>query len=115
MKEIVNTGGGTASETDWTLNATGPTPLSGTTPVDSDVDPGAYTLSESNGPTGYTASAWDCTGDGAQVGSQITLAAGESATCTITNTYIPPEPAHLTLVKEIDNTAAAPLRRRTGR
>ena len=27
------------------------------------------------------------------------LAAGETVTCTITNTFIPPEPAHLTLTK----------------
>jgi hypothetical protein len=67
------------------LNATGPTLLSGTTPVDSGAGflAGTYTLSES-GPTGYTASAWVCVG-GTQNGSQITVSLGESATCTITN------------------------------
>jgi hypothetical protein len=44
---------------------------------------GTYTLSES-GPDGYIASTWVCVG-GTQIGSQITLVLGESATCTITN------------------------------
>ena len=41
-----------------------------------------WALSES-GPAGYTASAWVCVG-GTQSGSSITLALGQSATCTIT-------------------------------
>jgi len=41
-------------------------------------------LSESGGPAGYTASAWVCVG-GSQVGNQITVGLGESATCTVTN------------------------------
>jgi len=88
---VVNTGGGTAHAADWTLSAASPTPLSGHTPVDSgpSFKAGVYTLSET-GPTGYTASAWVCTG-GVQNGNQITLALGQSATCTITNTFTPPE------------------------
>src|SRR5262249_59155438 len=31
-KVVVNNNGGTAADTDWTLNAAGPTPLSGSTP-----------------------------------------------------------------------------------
>ncbi len=82
---MVNDNGGTALDTAWTLSAAGPTPLSGSTPVDSDAsfDAGTYSLSES-GPTGYAASAWSCVG-GTQSGSDITVGLGESATCTITN------------------------------
>ena len=49
--------------------------------------------------TGYTASAWVCTG-GTQSGSSITLANGDNATCTITNDDNAP---HLTLVKHVVN------------
>ncbi|MCU0653204.1 MAG: hypothetical protein MUD10_03005, partial [Candidatus Pacebacteria bacterium] len=48
------------------------------------VEPGTYVLGES-GPEGYTASDWVCVG-ATQEGDLVTLAAGQSATCTITNT-----------------------------
>ncbi len=86
-KIVVNNDGGTATASAWTLSASGPTPLSGAGPtVSSGVsfDAGTYTLSESAGPAGYTASAWSCKG-GTQVGNQITVALGESAACSITN------------------------------
>ena len=84
-KLVVNDNGGTATETDWTLNADGPTPLSGSTPVDSDAafKAGSYDLSES-GPSGYSASDWVCVG-ATQNGNTISLGLAESATCTITN------------------------------
>jgi LPXTG-site transpeptidase (sortase) family protein len=87
--------GGTASNTDWTLTATGtgnsPTNLSGTTPVISDATFKAdtYTLAESGEPLGYTASAWSC-GDTPVVGSSVTIGGGDNVVCTITNTYTPP-------------------------
>jgi hypothetical protein len=72
-KLVVNDNGGTAVATAWTLSAAGPTPLSGTTPVDSGAGftAGTYALSES-GPAGYTASNWSCVG-GTQSGSNITV------------------------------------------
>jgi hypothetical protein len=88
---VTNDNGGTALPSAWTLSAAGPTPLSGPGAAGSaDVqsgpsfDAGTYTLSESTGPAGYTASVWSCTG-GSQNGNQITLTLGQSATCTITN------------------------------
>ena len=106
-KVLVNDNGGTAVESDWTLSASGPTPLSGPGAAGSaDVvsgsgfSAGTYTLSESGGPSGYSASAWSCTGNGTQNGNQITLALGQSATCTITNDDIAPT---LTLVKAVLN------------
>jgi hypothetical protein len=88
-KVVTNNNGGTATVADFTLSASGPTPLSGTSPVDSGATftAGTYALSEtlSAAATGkYTASAWVCVG-GTQNGANITVALGESATCTITN------------------------------
>jgi len=105
-KIVVNDNGGTALESDWTLSATGPTSISGPGAAGSaDVvsgpsfDAGAYALSESGGPSGYSASAWSCVG-GTQNGSNITLGLGQSATCTITNDDVQPK---LTLIKHVIN------------
>jgi len=108
-KIVVNDNGGTALESSWTLTADGGTAgtLSGPGAAGSaDVVSGAtfkagtYALSESTGPTGYTPSSWSCTGTGNQVGSNITLALGQSAVCTITNDDIAPS---LTLNKIVVN------------
>jgi uncharacterized repeat protein (TIGR02543 family) len=84
VKDVVNNDGGTATETDWTLSAAGPTPITGAGGVEGDVSAGTYTLSESAGPPGYSAGSWVCVG-GSQSGASVTLTAGQSATCTITN------------------------------
>ncbi len=63
------------------------------------VPAGSYVLSESGGVPGYTPGAWTCSG-GTQSGSTITLAAGQSASCVITNTQ---QPAVLTLRKSVVN------------
>lgn len=47
----------------------------------------SYTLSESGGPTGYTASNWSCTTGSNLTGNQLILALGSNVTCTIINTY----------------------------
>ena len=115
VKQVDNgTTGGTATPANWTLAAAGPTPLSGVsgTPAVTAVPVavGTYTLSESGGPAGYTPSAWSCTGVTAGSNGTVTLSTGQSATCTIVNTAIPP---HLTLVKQVVNTSggtAAPHR-----
>ena len=82
--------GGTALATAWTLTATGPETISGAsgaaTVTNASVKPGTYTLGESAGPTGYTAGSWSCTA-GTLTGSSLVLAAGEDATCSITNTF----------------------------
>ncbi len=96
-KTVDNSAGGTASKTDWTLSATGPTTISGSTGsaevTDVSVSPGTYTLDES-GPTGYSPSAWICTG-GTLTGSSLDLAAGDTASCSITNTAQAPGTAEL--------------------
>ena len=106
FKTVITDNGGTAVKTDWTLEATGTTtPLSGTTPVVSGADfkAGTYTLSEKNGPSGYSASVWTCTG-GTQNGDTISIKLGESATCGIINDDIAPS---LTLVKHVVNMSGS--------
>ncbi len=101
-KLVTNNDGGTAVPTDWTLTATGPTTISGAGGASSDGSfvAGTYTLSESAGPAGYTSGPWSCSGDGVQVGNEITLAINETATCTITSNDVGPE---LTIVKNPTN------------
>jgi uncharacterized repeat protein (TIGR01451 family) len=111
-KIVVNNDDGTAVESDWTLTATGPTTISGPGAVGStdvvsgsDFLAGEYTLSESAGPAGYTASSWSCvTNGGAPVtGSSITLTVGDTATCTITNDDNASTTATLTVIKTVIN------------
>ncbi len=101
IKTVTNDNGGSASETAWTLNATGaggsPTNLSSTTPVFSGATFKAdtYALSETGGPSGYTASQFSCVKNGAAavLGNSITLAIGDIAICTINNNDNTPPPA----------------------
>ena len=104
VKTITTDNGGTAVATDWTLSASGPTPISGATGsgavTGASVNAGTYDFSES-GPAGYTASAWVCTGTGTQNDDDtVTLAAGQSATCTIHNDDVAPT---ITLIKTVIN------------
>ena len=106
-KAVTNDNGGAAVNTAWTLTATGPTNLSGThgaaAVTNAAVNPGAYTLAESNGPVGYAATgAYSCVvnGGAAVVGNNLTLAGGDNAVCTITNDD---QPARLTLRKTVVN------------
>ncbi|HEY1409539.1 MAG TPA: hypothetical protein VF434_11380, partial [Promineifilum sp.] len=99
-KLVTNDNGGTAAAADWTLTAAGPSGFSGPGPSVSSpagFSAGTYDLSES-GPGGYTASDWVCAGGTQNDSDTITLAPGESATCTITNDDDAPS---LTLVKAI--------------
>ena len=102
-KHVINDNGGTANASAWTLTAAGSsggfsgtgTPATGT---DASVGPNnvtggvQYTLSESGGPSGYsTTGVWSCTGTGTFVSpNKITLAFGQTASCTITNDDIAP-------------------------
>lgn len=101
VKTVTIDNGGGAAATAWTLGAAGPTNISGVTGspavTSATVNSGTYTLSESGGPSGYAEGTWSCNG-GTQSGDQITLAAGESSTCTITNDDISPT---LKLIKSV--------------
>jgi uncharacterized repeat protein (TIGR01451 family) len=106
VKTVTNNNGGTALATAWTLAATGPTNISGTTGsgsvTNAAVNQGAYTLSESSGPSGYTPGSWSCIKNGGQpaTGNSITLAPNDNATCTIDNNDNAPS---LTLDKIVVN------------
>ena len=92
-KTVINDDGGTAVETDFQASVS----------VHGDVDWGAvtelsagdYTAAEET-VAGYAASVW---GGDCAAGGSITLALGDTATCTITNDDIAPK---LTLVKLLD-------------
>lgn len=86
---------GTAKDTDWTLKAVGDkatgdktvTGKTGTKAVtDVKVKAGDFKLSELDGPEGYKASDWDCGPKNTVKADSVTLKAGDSVTCTITNT-----------------------------
>src|SRR5262249_10608617 len=108
-KQVVNTSGGTAVNTDWLLTATGPSTITGRhgdAPITGAVVPGGtFPLSEAGGPTGYTASVWTCTGASSSNSGAgtVTLVPGNNAICTITNTD---QPAKLTLTKVVDPAAS---------
>ncbi len=110
VKVVNNQAGGSATTGDWTLSAIGPDTLSGAGGASGNVAAGTYALSESAGPANYSASAWVCTGV-TNDGSSVTLAAGATATCSITNTYSPPPPTTGTLIvkKIVDNTGGGTL------
>lgn len=74
---------GTADDSSFAGSAAGVTK---TLPV------GAYSVTESGGPANYTASKSE--------GCEGTLAANAAVTCTITNTYVPPEPVNGTIIVE---------------
>lgn len=85
--------GGTGMAINWTLFASGPTPLSGVGGVaPTSVLPGSYILSESAGPANYSPSVWVLTGGGTLLGNVLTVAAGQTAILTITNTFVAPPP-----------------------
>lgn len=104
VKTITNDDGGTALITDWTLTADGTTPISGITGAgavtNAVVTAGVYTLSETGGPTGYTASTYSCVKNGgaAVISNSITLANSDIATCTINNND---NVTHLIVIKNI--------------
>jgi hypothetical protein len=102
VKTVTNDNGGTKTTSDFPLTASGPVTISGvsgTTDVTNrSVSAGSYALTEQT-QAGYTASSWSCAG-GTQSGANITLATGNSATCTINNNDIG---ATLTLVKVVTN------------
>jgi LPXTG-motif cell wall-anchored protein len=118
VKKVTNDNGGLTPATAWTLTASGTsggfseqaTGTSGEASVGpKTVTAGVtYTLSESN-PGGYAPSGWSCNGATltGNNNDQVTLAAGDTATCTITNNDIAPT---LELVKKVtnDNGGSAP-------
>ena len=59
-----------------------------------------------NGPAGFTASSWSCSGASATGANSVTLSPGDNAICTITNTAVAPK---LTLKKVVVNANGSTL------
>lgn len=87
VKTVTNDSGRSALPSAFTLTAAGPVTISGATGTANVtsrvVNAGTYALSET-GPVGYTAGAWSCSG-GSLAGANLTLAAGQTVSCTINN------------------------------
>ena len=82
-KVVVNDDGGTAAAGDFTLRVDGGAVTSGATNT---VSAGAHVVSEDDPGDDYTTTiGGDCDASG-----NVTLAAGENKTCTITNDDVPP-------------------------
>lgn len=105
VKSVVNDDGGTAGASAFSLHVkqggtdVGGSPAAGSaTGTVYSLAPGSYGVSEATPPAGYLQSpgvTGDCALDGA-----ITLAAGESKTCTITNDDVAPR---LKVIKTVTN------------
>lgn len=107
VKTVTNDNGGSATTANFTLSAAGPVTISGisgsVTVTAATVSAGIYALSETN-LVGYAAGSWSCT-SGTLSGSNLTLALGQTATCTINNNDVAPI---LTLVKTVTDTSGGP-------
>jgi len=105
VKNLINDSGGTATLSDFNLTAVGPDTIVGTsgTPAVTKavVTPGTYTVSETT-VTGYTASAWECSGASKFSGSDILVVGGDHVTCKITNDD--DALSTLTLAKVVNNS-----------
>jgi len=106
IKEVINDSGGTAAATDFTIGATGPVTLSGTTgdPAVTGVtiNPSTYIFNES-GPAGYTGK-WNCTG-ASNWATGVYVGTGAEVVCTLTNDddVVVVLDATLTLRKDVVN------------
>lgn len=103
-KIVVNLAGGSATASNFNINVTGvsssdsfPGSSSGTVIA---VPLGAYSVSESGGPSGYSmATSSDCTG---------AMSVGDSKTCVVTNTFQAvsgPTTSDIALTKSVDKTS----------
>lgn len=103
IKHVV---GGTALASDWDIHVkAGANDVPGSPQNGSETGtmytliPGPYVASETGGPAGYALSfSGDCSSNG-----QVAVVAGQQKTCTLTNTWVPPEPGRLTVIKHVVN------------
>lgn len=104
-KQLINDNGGTALPAAWTLSASGPGTISGSTGsaavTNATVLAETYKLSESGGPAGYSLVSLSCVNNSGQPvsGNQIALALADVATCTFMNND---QPSYLTIKKEAE-------------
>ncbi|MES2966750.1 MAG: hypothetical protein V4668_03110, partial [Patescibacteria group bacterium] len=93
----------------WTLAADGVTDFSGAANslavTNIAVAPGAYNLSEINGPLGYVASNWNCVGGTQGDSDTVTIADGQNVTCTVVNYFTCEDPS----VRYADNVITSAI------
>ena len=100
-KVVTNNNGGTAVETDWTLTAAGPTPLTGVGRSATHRRAARRLRALRIGrPPGYAPSAWTCTGATSFTDTTVTVALDQTVVCTINNDDIA---ATLSLDKVVTN------------
>jgi hypothetical protein len=104
IKHVVNDNGGTATAGDWSIHVkSGSSEVTGSPQAGSEsgtsytLNGGTYNVSETGGPSGYafTGFSGDCDSSGT-----VTVVAGQTKTCTLTNND---QTAHLKLVKTVTN------------
>ncbi len=83
VKSVVNSGGGVATTSNFTLTATGPTTMTGTSGA-----PAITGAIVTSGTYAHTAGAWSCSA-GTLTGSSLVLGSANNATYTIVNTFVP--------------------------
>jgi Prealbumin-like fold domain len=106
IKHVVNDNGGTNVAADWSIHVkSGVTDVTGSPQAGAEspgteytLDAGTYTVSETGGPSGYAFDGF--TGDCANPSGDVTLANGESKTCTLTNNDVAPQ---LIVIKHVIN------------
>jgi uncharacterized repeat protein (TIGR01451 family) len=109
-KQVVNDNGGTALASGWTMNVSGPTSLSfagSAAGVSNPVLPGAYSVGESGGPSGYAGPSYPTNGLPAGVSQNdcnasgsVTVGPGETKRCVLRNDD---QPATLIVKKVVVN------------
>ena len=91
VKALDQPAGSPVQPDEWTLTATGPTPISGPSGdpavTDAEVGAGSYALGEA-GPAGYELVSWACTG-GTLTGATVVVPLDTAVTCTATNRPLP--------------------------
>ncbi len=93
--------GGAAIRFDGTTQATGALAADGSEATILALKPGTnYVLTETDMPAAYELQSISCDAPGASDGSPLTVTAGETTTCTITNTL---RPGKLTVTKHVVN------------
>jgi hypothetical protein len=99
VKNVVNDNGGTKTVSDFNLYIGEMMVTSGQSNF---LDPGEYTISEGELPSGYTQTSIVCSNGVDTTSGTVNLTAQSAWTCTITNDD---QPAHLTIAKNTVNNA----------
>ncbi len=107
LKVVKNVSGGNASPSDWLLhvmqNGSDVVTAAAGTSIGTEytLPVGSYVVSETGGPSGYTGTF----SDSCDTGGNVTVAAGQTVTCTLTNTA---QTGTLKVIKTVSGGSALP-------